>query len=171
MGFKPVIDTAFRKLSARGRRLLNIDGLLLSQLPHAGRLHAKLLSPKKNHHKTPHKPPGDLVTPRKLSNSRCLQTPIYLVLCIFLTHSKAFEHQLVCTHATLSSARPRRLVEHHNHNILGMQLVAVTQDIDAPYSFFKMSFFVAFEFICQCLQKASRSFSNTTTVYLLRNSA
>ena len=29
--------------------LLNIDGLLLSQLPHAGRLHAKLLSPSPLH--------------------------------------------------------------------------------------------------------------------------
>ncbi len=44
-----------QQLSAHSRRLLNIDGLLLSQFPHAGRLHTKPLSAKKNHHKTPHK--------------------------------------------------------------------------------------------------------------------
>ena len=91
MCFKPVIDAAFRicqrlgqfigldqQLSTHSRRLLNINGLLLSQFPHAGRLHAKPLSPKKNHHKTPHKPPGELVTPRNLSNSRCWHTMFYL---------------------------------------------------------------------------------------------
>ena len=91
LGFKPVFDAAFRRPSVR----LNIDGLLLSQFPHAGRLHAKPLSPKKNHHKTPHKPPGDLVTPRKLSNSRVVGTLCFIWgRGIFLTHSKAFEHQL-----------------------------------------------------------------------------